>query len=99
MIVMSARLDPHGSEGTWWWQGCLALITIWISKPLGTDQIASLFVSVETLVKTFTSHENNRIFQSAICLKYMSIKKKSRTYATGCGVRPNNSTGGGRKIS
>lgn len=23
VIVMSARLDPHGSEGTWWWQGCL----------------------------------------------------------------------------
>lgn len=42
--------EPVGGRDVWS-VSCQALITICISKPLGTDQIASLFVSVETFSK------------------------------------------------
>lgn len=56
-IVMSVELGPSGSEGTWWVEGnawsisSQVLITIYINKPLLTDQKASLFVQVETFSK------------------------------------------------
>lgn len=42
--------EPGGGRDIWS-VSCQALITIYISKPLSTDQIASPFVSEETFSK------------------------------------------------